>query len=128
MAISTLTDEQKLEMSAGIRRILPKIAAALKLDEPTTARLLGLANSDYQAWLSGDWELGSEQIERTSLILGIYKALHELLPNHAANRWLHRPNTTYRGAQPIEHLKAGRLEDLYDMRRYLEAEIQIPFS
>ncbi len=128
MTIPALTDEQRLEMSSSIRRILPKIANALQLDEPMTARLLGLTCADYQAWISGIWELADEHIERVSLILGIYKALHELLPKSSANRWLHRPNTTYRGAKPIEHLKAGRLEDLWAMRRYLEAELQTPFS
>ncbi len=69
--------------------------------------------------------LNQDKFERISYILGIYKALRILLPNaEAANQWIHKPNTAtlFAGCRALDKLLQGRVIDLADVRRYLDAE------
>ena len=57
--------------------------------------------------------------------MGIYKALHILLPSElAANDWIHKPNDAplFNGKSALEKMLQGRVVDLVDVRRYLDAE------
>ena len=69
--------------------------------------------------------LPQDVLERISYITGIYKALHVLLPSEqAANSWIKKPNTAplFNGASALEIMLQGRVVDLADIRRYLDAE------
>lgn len=69
--------------------------------------------------------LAADTLERISYILGIYKALHILLPTaEAADAWVKKPNTAtmFAGKPALERMRAGRVMDLADVRRYLDAE------
>ncbi len=69
--------------------------------------------------------LSQDTLERISYIMGIYKALRILLPTEeAANAWVKKPNTTpgFAGKSALERMLAGRVVDLADVRRYLDAE------
>lgn len=69
--------------------------------------------------------LPADTLERISYILGIYKALHILLPTtQAADEWIKRPNTAlpFGGRSALERMRGGRVIDLADVRRYLDAE------
>lgn len=68
--------------------------------------------------------LSHDTLERISYILGIYKALHILLPPSAANEWVHKPNTAsiFGGKSALSRLTAGNVADLIDVRRYLDAQ------
>jgi Protein of unknown function (DUF2384) len=75
--------------------------------------------ADRTARLSGD------TLERISYVMGIYKALHILLPTaDAADAWVKKPNTAlpFAGKSALERMRAGRVLDLADIRRYLDAE------
>ena len=64
-------------------------------------------------------------LERISYLLGIYKALHILLPTeHAANAWLKKPNTAplFAGQTALKKMLRGSIVDLADVRRYLDAQ------
>ena len=70
-------------------------------------------------------ELGADILERISYILGIYKALRILLPSEkAAHAWIHKNNAAalFGGHTALEKLLQGRVIDLADVRRYLDAE------
>lgn len=89
--------------------------------------LLGnIAKATFYRWkqqLAGN--LDADTLERISYILGIYKSLRIVLPNeHAANAWLHKPNTAYlfNGHSALDKLLKGKVVDLADVRRYLDAE------
>lgn len=69
--------------------------------------------------------LSPDTLERISYIMGIYKALRILLPTEeAANAWIKKPNAApmFGGKSALERMLAGRVVDLADVRRYLDAE------
>jgi hypothetical protein len=69
--------------------------------------------------------LSPDTLERISYVMGIYKALRILLPTEeAANAWVKKPNTApgFAGKSALERMLAGRVVDLADVRRYLDAE------
>jgi len=70
-------------------------------------------------------KLPQDTLERISYVLGIYKALHILLPTAAAaDAWIKKPNTApiTHGTTALERMRGGRVIDLADVRRYLDAE------
>jgi hypothetical protein len=69
--------------------------------------------------------LTRDTLERISYIMGIYKALHILLPsNKAADEWPKKPNQAplFNGQSALQKMLTGRVIDLADVRRYLDAE------
>lgn len=72
--------------------------------------------------LSGS--LSRDTIERISYILGIYKALHILLPSESADQWILRPNKApqFNGQSALERMLKGNVTDLAVVRQYLDAE------
>ena len=69
--------------------------------------------------------LSADTIERISYVMGIYKALRILLPtSEAAHAWVRKPNTAagFGGKSALERMLGGRVIDLADVRRYLDAE------
>jgi uncharacterized protein (DUF2384 family) len=90
-------------------------------------RLLGMpARSTFFRWKKArQGQLSRDTLERVSYILGIYKALHILLPSaQAADAWLKKPNGAplFQGRSALSKMLAGGVVDLADVRRYLDAE------
>jgi hypothetical protein len=96
----------------------------LSADEERT--LLGTPASTFYRWKKGHaGTLSLDTMERISYILGIYKSLRILLPSEeAANQWIKKPNSAplFGGKSALHKLLAGRVIDLADVRRYLDAE------
>jgi hypothetical protein len=70
-------------------------------------------------------KLSPDTLERISYVMGIYKALRILLPTEAAaDAWMKKPNTAalFGGRSALERMLGGRVVDLADVRRYLDAE------
>jgi hypothetical protein len=70
-------------------------------------------------------KLPQDTLERISYVMGIYKALHILLPTpDAADAWIKQPNTApiTNGKTALERMRGGKVIDLADVRRYLDAE------
>ena len=70
-------------------------------------------------------KLSADTVERISYVMGIYKALRILLPTaEAAHAWVKKPNAAYgfAGKSALERMLGGRVVDLADVRRYLDAE------
>lgn len=114
------------QMDAAAMRTYPNIAKAWGLKERDAARLLGVTDSTYRRWKAEPERasLDASQRERMSLILGIYKALHILLPRpEVADSWLHRENSNpvFAGHKPMERLLAGQVSDLFVVRQHLDA-------
>jgi hypothetical protein len=88
--------------------------------------LLGAPKATFYRWKKQkDGPLHRDTLERISYVLGIYKALRILLPSEtAANQWIHKPNSAplFGGKTALEKLMIGRVIDLADVRRYLDAE------
>lgn len=97
-----------------------------KLTSEQERILLGVPVSTFYRWKQNmDGPLTPDNLERISYVLGIYKALRILLPNErAAHEWIHKPNTAplFNGQSALNKLMMGRVIDLADVRRYLDAE------
>jgi hypothetical protein len=103
------------------------ITEAWKLSAREAMTLLGLrSRSTYHVWKEGSaGPLPRDTLERISYVLGIYKALQMLLPSGAAaDAWIRKPNTAplFGGHSALERLLSGNVADLYEVRRYLDAQ------
>jgi len=97
-----------------------------KLSGKQECVLLGIPKSTLYRWKHElDGSLTQDTLERISYILGIYKSLRILLPSEkSANQWIHQPNFAplFNGQSALDKLMKGRVVDLADVRRYLDAE------
>jgi len=98
-----------------------------KLNAEQERTLLGLnSTATFYRWKKQkDGALTRDTLERISYVLGIYKALRILLPHEeAANLWIHKSNSAplFSGKCALDKLMLGRVIDLADVRRYLDAE------
>lgn len=111
---------------AGLRTFF-RIAALWRLSVDEQMTLLGSpARSTFFKWKKeGADGLSRDVLERISYVLGIYKDLQLLLPDEgAADEWVRRPNTAapFGGRSALERMLSGNVADLYEVRRYLDAE------
>jgi len=110
-------------LSGPAVRAFKDIADRWKLTEADRLRLLAVPRSTYFKWLKDPRpRLPPDVLDRVSYVLGIFKALHILLPPDAADQWLHRPNRAplFGGEPALKRLLSGHLVDLYRVRQYLD--------
>jgi hypothetical protein len=103
------------------------IVEGWKLSPREAMALLGLrSRSTYHVWKDGRaGALPRDTLERISYVLGIYKALQLLLPSdESADAWIRKPNTgpLFGGRSALDRLLSGNVADLYEVRRYLDAQ------
>ena len=115
------------EAGQAVLRTFFNIAEAWRLSAREAMTLLGLrSRSTYHVWKDGNaGALPRDTLERISYVLGIYKALQMLLPSdEAADAWIRKPNTAplFGGRSALERLLSGNVADLYEVRRYLDAQ------
>ncbi len=111
---------------AGLRAFF-RIAELWGLGVDEQIRLLGSpARSTYFKWKrDGASSLPRDVLERISYVVGIYKALQILLPDErAADAWVRKPNPApiFGGRSALDRMLSGNVADLYEVRRYLDAE------
>lgn len=119
------------------RGALGRVAAKLFLGitdewQLTDAQRLVLAGHESRTTLNQwrhkvaageDIKLTRDTLERLSYVAGIYKALQLLFPNAEQwSGWIRRPNRDFGGRPALEHMLGGRVIDLADVRRYLDAQ------
>ena len=88
--------------------------------------LLGsVPESTFHNWKSGKHgSLSYDQLERISLVLGIHKALTLLfVDDETGLTWLRQANDerVFGGKTPLDRMQIGSIDDLYRVRRYLDA-------
>lgn len=115
------------DLSGPALRTFFAIAEAWQLDVDEQRILLGApSRSTFFKWKKHrQGHLSSDALERISYILGIYKALHILLPNsEAADAWIKKPNAAsiFGGKSALQRMLSGRVADLYVVRQYLDSE------
>lgn len=85
----------------------------------------GISKSSLHNWKAGHASaLSRDQLERVSLVLGIYKGMALLFADgDGGKRWLTAANTepVFGGASPLSRMLRGGIEDLYATRRYIDA-------
>ena len=122
-----VADLETREAGQALLRTFFDIAAAWRLAPREAMTLLGLrSRSTYHVWKDGkSGALSRDTLERISYVLGIYKALQLLLPSdEAADAWIRKPNTAplFGGRSALDRLLSGNVADLYEVRRYLDAQ------
>lgn len=114
------------EISPAAVRLFLRLADAWRLTVDQRCALLGgISRPTYHNWQKGRvGALSRDQLERISLVLGIRKGLRLLFADEAsAERWFTSPNddVPFGGRSPLERMTAGGMDDLYAVRRYLDA-------
>lgn len=115
------------ESAQALLRTFFRIAEAWQLSTTEAMTLLGLrSRSTFHVWKDGRaGALSRDTVERISYVLGIYKALRILLPSDAAaDAWIRKPNAAplFGGRSALDRLMSGNVADLYEVRRYLDAQ------
>jgi len=86
----------------------------------------GIPESTYHKLKkTGNGTLSSDQLDRISYLMGIFKDLQILLPSEkAANEWIKKPNLAplFNGQSALERMLSGKIIDLASIRQYLDAE------
>lgn len=113
--------------SGPVLRTFFRIVEAWKVGPETAMTILGTPRATYYKWKKApnSARLSRDQFERLSYVFGIYKALQILLPSpENADSWVTRPNQSpvFGGRSPLDRMAAGNVSDLYEVRRYLDAE------
>lgn len=108
-------------------RTFYRIAELWRLSVEEQMKLLGMTSrSTYYKWRTDPpRKLTPDLLERLSYLFGIYKDLQVLLPDpRAADAWIRRPNQAppFGGRSALDRLLSGHVADLYEVRRYLDAE------
>lgn len=120
--LSTLSDRQRLSPSAikGYFAILDK----WKLDPDAGAALLGgIPRASFYKLKKTPTTLTQDALTRISYVVGIYKALHILLPEEYADAWMMRPNDNilFGGRTPLAYVIRGGFPALERVRSLLDA-------
>ncbi|WP_448044381.1 MbcA/ParS/Xre antitoxin family protein [Bradyrhizobium liaoningense] len=127
LAPDALRDARVRErMSRPAVRMFMKLADSWKLAVDQRRALLGdISRPTYHNWNSGKiGTLSRDQLERVSLVLGIHKGLKLLFADEAsAKRWFTSPNRDlpFGGRSPLDRALQGGIDDLYAVRRYIDA-------
>ena len=113
-------------VSGSAIRLFLKLAGLWGLSVDHRCILLGgISKQTYHNWQNGKvGVLSRDQLERVSLLLGVQKALKLIFTDDAASlRWLHSENTDFPFAKgsPLDLASRGSVNDLYALRRYLDA-------
>jgi hypothetical protein len=117
---------------ASLGRVAVKLFLAIcdawKLTEQQRLKLAGqssrttLRNWKLKVEAGAPLNLAPDTLERLSLIAGIRKGVELLYPREEWDVYPHKPNAAFGGQTLVERMTAGRLIDLYEVRRYLDGE------
>jgi hypothetical protein len=127
MSDPALALDRRTVSGPGLRTFF-RMAEAWGLSVEEQMRLLGLGTrSTYFKWKRepGAVTLPRDTLERLSYLFGIWKALQILLPDErAADGWLRKRNDAppFGGRSALDRMLSGHVADLYEVRRYLDAE------
>jgi hypothetical protein len=127
LAADALRDPKvRLRMSPTAVRLFLRLTELWRLAVDQRRVLLGdISRPTYHNWQNGKvGALTRDQLERISLVLGIHKGLKLLFADEAsAARWLTSPNRDlpFGGQSPLDRALRGSIDDLYAVRRYIDA-------
>jgi uncharacterized protein (DUF2384 family) len=120
--LSRLETRERLSQSAVDG--LFAIAEKWHVPRETVGALLGgIPRSSVYKLKTAAGTLGQDALTRISYVVGIYKALHILLPEEHADRWMTRPNDyfLFGGQSPLEYVVRTGIPGLQQVRSYLDA-------
>lgn len=112
--------------SAGLRLFF-NLAELWELSKAQQLTLLGVSSrTTLNNWASkarsnDSVPVSKDTLERLSLIAGIRKAVEILYPVEVVNLIMKAPNKFFGGKTILDIMLQGKIGDLYDVRRYLDA-------
>ena len=117
---------ERRRLSGPALRLFFRTADLWGLTVDQSRAILGdISRQTYYNWKGAEGVvLTRDQLERISLVLGVLKGLRLVFAEDAAGRrWLTSANTDYAfaGASPLQRMTDGGVNDLYAVRRYLDA-------
>lgn len=123
-------DEPRPEMAEAALKGFFLVTGQWRLDARQQMALLGQPpRATFLAWKEGSrTALGRETIQRICCIMAIWKGLKLLLPDPSqAVAWMREPNSSplFEGLTPLELMTRGRILDLADVRRLLDAHMGV---
>ncbi len=110
----------EIEVVRAALRAVRRIVAVWELGEADIEKILGI-----QYITEDRIDVGVVELERISLVIGIYAGLHTIYGDDVvADGWLRRPNsnTVFGGRCPLEVMRSG-LGGMYLVRRYLDSRL-----
>jgi uncharacterized protein (DUF2384 family) len=121
--LSRLETRERLSQSAvdGFFAIMDK----WKIPVERAGELLGgVPRSTVYKLRTAAGTLRQDELTRISYFVGIYKALHILLPDDLADRWVTQPNDNllFRGQTPVDFMVREGIPGLQRVRSLLDAE------
>jgi len=83
----------------------------------------GVPRSTLYKWKAAPGTLRQDELMRISYIVGIYQALHILLPQELADQWVTRPNDhfLFGGRTPLDYMVRAGIPGLQQVRSLLDA-------
>ncbi len=128
MSVITRLSTEKRTAAGPLLSTIFNIFDAWGLSNPEKQILLGISNEGtFYNWKKnpGSATISNDLLERTSYILGIWKALQILIPeNRVSDSWIKSANNSlaFNGQSPLERMLGGFVVDLAHVRQYLDAE------
>lgn len=120
--LSRLETRERLSQSAidGFFAIMDKWQLSM---ERAGELLGGMPRSTVYKAKTAAGTLTQDELTRISYIVGIYKALHILLPDEPADQWMTRPNDNFLfgGQTPLDIVVRGGIPGLQQVRGLLDA-------
>lgn len=117
---------------AELGRVAAKLFLAIcdewELSQQQRAVIAGVGRTTLHNWkhrvdAREALALPMDTLERLSYVAGIYKALQLLLPTREQwAEWVRKPNRDFGGQSALDRMLGGRVVDLADVRRYLDAQ------
>lgn len=119
---SRLETRERLSQSAidGFFAIIDKWQIPI---ERAGELLGGMPRSTVYRLKSASGTLRQDELTRISYVVGIYKALHILLPDDLADRWFTQPNDNalFRGQAPVDFIVMSGIPGLQQVRSLVDA-------
>ena len=120
--LSRLETRERLSQSAidGFFAIMDKWRVSM---EQAGELLGGTPRSTIYKLKTAAGTLRQDELTRISFLVGIYKALHILLPDELADRWMNQPNDDplFMGRTPLAYVIQTGIPGLYQVRSLLDA-------
>ena len=120
--LSQMQTRERLSQSAieGFFAIMDKWQVPV---ERAGELLGGMPRSSVYKLRTAAGTLRQDELTRISYLIGIYEALHILLPEEWADRWVTRPNDNllFGGQAPLDYMVRAGIPGLQQVRSLLDA-------
>ena len=116
-------ERDRARLSAVALKAFLALIKAWDLSNAEASALLGVSASTLDRMKRGSHPtLSQDQLTRISALVGVYKGLHLLFADEAADEWARRPNSgpLFDRDTPIQAMIEGGIPRMLEVRRYVD--------